>query len=169
MSREMISFVVRFVREVSEEQGARWRGLIQHVQSGAEQSFAEFGDAVQFMQGHVVEQTAEALEGVERMAEQNPLADLGNEMTRLWGEWGPRVAEMWGQAAQEMLERSAAFRDQVDQAVANTLKTWKMPTGVDQPALLERLDRLSQQIAELAARVEALENGQQKKGGMPND
>jgi hypothetical protein len=57
MTLEMTSFVLRFVREVSEEQEARWRGLIQHVQSGAERNFATFAEAVQFMQGRVLEKT----------------------------------------------------------------------------------------------------------------
>jgi len=165
MTREMTSFVVRFVREVSEEQGARWRGLIQHVQSGTEQSFANFPQAVQFMQGHVVEQTVGALGDERQMSEKNPFADLTGEMTKLWGEWGPRVAEMWGQAAQQMMEQSAAFRSQVDQAVGSTLKTWGLPTGADQDAILTHLDQLGKQIEVLTARVEALESSQQKNGG----
>jgi len=156
MSHETTSFVVRFVREMSEDQNARWRGLIQHVQSGAEQNFATFAQAVQFMQGRVVEQTVESLKDEGRMSEHNPFGDLAGEMAKLWGDWGPRMAEMWGQAAEQMMQQSAAFRNQVDQAVGNTLKAWGM-AGAEQSAILARLDQLSEQITGLTARVEALE------------
>jgi hypothetical protein len=157
MTQEMTSFVLRFVREVSEEQGARWRGLVQHVQSGAERNFATFADAVQFMQGHVVENRVQALEKGERMAENNPFAELAGEMSRMWGDFGPQMAEMWTQSVEQMMGQSTAFRSQVDQAVAATLKAWGLPTGADQDAILSGLARLSEQIDGLAARVEVLE------------
>jgi hypothetical protein len=44
------SFMVRFVLETAEESGeARWRGLIRHVQSGAELHFNRVEEALQFM------------------------------------------------------------------------------------------------------------------------
>ena len=158
MTQEMTSFVLRFVREVSEEQGARWRGLIQHVQSGAEHNFSTFADAVKFMQGRVVENTARALEQGEQMVDKQPFAGLTGEMTRLWGDLGPQMAEMWSQAAEQVMDQSVAFRSQVDQAVAKMLETWGLPTGADQDVMLEGLARLGEQVDQLAARVAALES-----------
>jgi hypothetical protein len=158
MTQEMTSFVLRFVREVSEEQEARWRGMIQHVQSGAERNFNTFADAVKFMQGRVVETTARTLEQGEQMADTNPFAGLTAEMARLWGDVGPQMVEMWSQAAEQVMNQSMAFRSQVDQAVATTLETWGLPTGADQDAMLEGLARLGERIDQLAARVEALES-----------
>ena len=44
------SFMVRFVLDTTEESGeARWRGLIRHVQSGAELHFSRVEEALQFM------------------------------------------------------------------------------------------------------------------------
>lgn len=157
MTQEMTSFVLRFVREVSEEQGARWRGLIQHVQSGAERNFSTFADAVQFMQGRVLENTIQTLEKGEQVVHDNFFANMAGEMARMWGDVGPQMAEMWTQATEKALAQSMAFRSQVDQAVASTLKAWGLPTGADQDAALINLTRLSDQIATLTARVEALE------------
>lgn len=158
MTQEMTSFVLRFVREVSEEQGARWRGLIQHVQSGSEHNFNTFADAVKFMQGRVVESTARALEQGEQMVDNNPFAGLTAEMTRLWGDLGPQMVEMWSQAAEQVMNQSMAFRSQVDQAVATSLETWGLPTGADQDAMLDGLARLGEQVDQLAARVAELES-----------
>ena len=44
MDQDMVSFVLRFVREVSEEQQARWRGVVKHVQSNTEASFSNFAE-----------------------------------------------------------------------------------------------------------------------------
>ena len=158
MTQEMTSFVLRFVREVSKEQGARWRGLVQHVQSGAERNFANFADAVRFMQGRLIESSMQTLEkGEQQMAEKKPFADLAGEMTKMWGDFGPQMVEMWTQAAEQMMGQSLAFRSQIDQAVAATLKAWGLPTGADQDAILSGLARLSDQIDRLTVRVEALE------------
>jgi hypothetical protein len=158
MAQEMTSFVLRFVREVSEEQGARWRGLIQHVQSGAERNFASFADAVQFMQGRVVENTVEALEKGEQVTKGNPFTELAAEMTKLWGDLGPQMVEMWGQATERAIGQSMAVRSQVDQAVAAALKAWELSPQEDQETALSRLTELRQQVDQLAARVNELEH-----------
>jgi outer membrane murein-binding lipoprotein Lpp len=157
MTQEMTSFVLRFVREMSEEQGARWRGLVQHVQSGAEDNFATFAQAVRFMQGHVVDSTVRTMETGEEQMDANPFVCLAGEMTKLWGDWGPQMTEMWAQTVEQMMDQSAVFRSQVDQAVATTLKAWGLPSGADQDVILSSLARLGGQIDQLAARVEALE------------
>lgn len=157
MTQEMTSFVLRFVREMSEEQGARWRGLVQHVQSGAEDNFATFAEAVRFMQGHVVGNTVRTMEVGGEQMDDNPFVSLAGEMTKLWGDWGPQMTEMWTRTVEQVMDQSAVFRSQVDQAVATTLKAWGLPTGADQETILAALAHLSDQIDRLMARVEALE------------
>jgi hypothetical protein len=153
MTQEMTSFVLRFVREVSEEQGARWRGLIQHVQSGAEANFATFADAVEFMQRRVLENTAQILEEGAPMEDKSPFS----EMTRMWGDLAPQMAGMWSQTVEQVMGQSAAVRSQMDQAVATALKAWGLPSKGDQATVLSSLVKLGAQIEALASRVEALE------------
>jgi hypothetical protein len=153
MTQEMTSFVLRFVREVSEEQGARWRGLIQHVQSGAESNFATFADAVEFMQRRVLESTAPVREAGEQMEDKNPFA----EMAKMWGDLGPQMAGMWAETVEQMMGQSAAVRSQVDQTVASALKAWGLSSKADQDTLLRGLTQLSAQVVALAARVETLD------------
>jgi hypothetical protein len=62
MDQDLVSFVVRFVREASEEQQARWRGVVKHVQSNTEASFSQFSEALAFMQGYVNEIAQSSLE-----------------------------------------------------------------------------------------------------------
>lgn len=153
MTQEMTSFVLRFVRELSEEQGARWRGLIQHVQSGAERNFATFAEAVQFMQGQVLESTVRNLGEGEQMEDRNPFA----EMAKMWGDLGPQMVGLWAQTVQQVVDQSTAFRSQVDQAVAAALKAWGLPSTADRETIVDSLARLNEQVGLLAKRVEALE------------
>jgi hypothetical protein len=153
MAQEMTSFVLRFVREVSEEQGARWRGLIQHVQSGAEANFATFADAVEFMQRRVLENTAQILEEGAPMEGKNPFA----EMTKMWGDLAPQMAGMWSQTVEQVIGQSAVVRSQMDQAVAAALEAWGLPSKGDQETVLSSQVKLGTQIEALASRVEALE------------
>jgi len=154
MALEMTSFVLRFVREVGEEQEARWRGLVQHVQSGAERNFANFADAVQFMQGRVLENTVQAFDDADRMAQKNPFV----EMAAMWGDLAPQMAAVWSEAIEQMVGQSAALRSQVDSAVANVFKAWGFSSGDDRDAVLEGLRKFGEQIEMLTARVEALES-----------
>lgn len=154
MAQEMTSFVLRFVREVGEEHEARWRGLVQHVQSGAERNFADFADAVKFMQVRVLENTARALNDADGTAEKNPLV----EMAAMWGELAPLMTAVWTDAFEQVVGQSAALRSQVDNAVANVFKAWGFSAGDDRDAVLEGLREFGEQIEVLTARVEALES-----------
>jgi hypothetical protein len=48
LSTTMVTFVVRFWRETSAGQ-ARWRGQIEHVQSGESASFLDLGAMLHFL------------------------------------------------------------------------------------------------------------------------
>lgn len=157
MTQGMTSFVLRFVREVSEEQGGRWRGLIQHVQSGTERNFTSFADALNFMQGWVLENTVQVLERGDQMPDRNPFGDLASEMARMWGDLTPQLVETWARAAEQMMGQSLAVRTQVDQAVDSALKAWGLAAGSDQVAVPNNVAHLAEQVEQLKARVEALE------------
>ena len=46
MNQDVVSFVLRFIREEGAGQPARWRGVIKHVQSDHTADFARFDDAL---------------------------------------------------------------------------------------------------------------------------
>ena len=69
MDQDLVSFVLRFVREAGEEQQARWRGVVKHVQSNTETSFSQFSEALAFMQGYVNDIARNSIEETARMGE----------------------------------------------------------------------------------------------------
>jgi hypothetical protein len=158
MPQEMTSFVLRFVREMSEEEGARWRGLVQHVQSGAEHNFASFVDAVRFMQGYVLESRMRVAEGEELVDGVPPFDQLVKEMGKMWGDLGPQMVDAWAHTVEQMVNQSAALNKYLDRTAADALRAWWRAAGVDQDDFSARLARLGAQLEALTMRIEALES-----------
>ncbi len=88
MTQDMTSFIIRFVREISEDQQARWRGTINHVQSDAKVSFTQFAEAVQFMQSQMGKEITQELFDPELIA----------KTTEAWGQVAFRSQELLLQA-----------------------------------------------------------------------
>lgn len=174
MSQDMVSFVLRFVREVGEDQQARWRGVIKHVQGDTETSFTQFSEALAFMQAHVNELIRASFSETERLNEFNPLL----ETTRLWGEMMPRYTKMMSDmmmsgmmgeaAAQPATAQNApagAMPPQMEQALAAAFKAWGIPTQAEQERALQSLETMMVRMNELAAKMDALEQQAQRASG----
>ena len=62
-TNQTASFMVRFTQNIFEENGepdVQWRGRISHVQDGAQINFANFNDAITFMQQKLTDLTEQA-------------------------------------------------------------------------------------------------------------
>jgi len=53
VSPQVESFVLRFVRDVSDPDASAWRGVVVHVQSNTASNFTDFADAVAFIARYV--------------------------------------------------------------------------------------------------------------------
>lgn len=168
MSQELVSFVIRFVREVSEDQQARWRGIIKHVQGDTETHFTQFSEALVFMQEHVNELIQATFEDGERLNEEAATVNPFLETTRLWGEYMPRytqlMTDMMGQAmAGGGSAASHPMTEQMKQAMGASFKAWGIPTQAEQEKTAATLETMTEQMValvnkmdELDARVKAL-------------
>lgn len=170
MSQDMVSFVLRFVREVGEDQQARWRGVIKHVQGDTETNFTQFSEALAFMQAHVNELIRASFSETERLNEFNPLL----ETTRLWGEMMPRYTKMMSDMMSGMIgdqpttaqsTPAGAMPPQLEQALAASFKAWGIPTQAEQERTLQSLETMMARMNELAAKMDALEQQAQRAGG----
>ena len=147
MNQEVVSFVLRFVREGDNEQ-ARWRGVIKHVQSDDTADFARFNDALEFMQERVNDTIRQSFASDEqptpdkmfaetaRLAREHSEADVGVHLSLVAEHeacrWGPLTGDaslrapdggMWRDAASavEHVSVEAArteLRAQVEHALA---------------------------------------------------
>jgi hypothetical protein len=165
MEQDLVSFVLRFVREAGEEQQARWRGVVKHVQSNTEASFSQFAEALAFMQGYVndVAQSSfkETAQVGQAMADPsaygaNPFA----ETARLWGEYMPRYTQMMVDSVNEAMATGAGMVRPVEEMMESTMTAWGMPgraaqAGQDNTAAA--LEAIAAQMTALNEKIASLE------------
>ncbi len=165
MDQDLVSFVLRFVREAGEEQQARWRGVVRHVQSNTETSFSQFSEALAFMQGYVNDIARSSFEETARMGEAftqqgaagaNPFA----ETARLWGEYMPRYTQMLVDSMNEAMATGAGMARPVEEMMESTMSAWGMPArtaGADQDKTAAALEAMAVQMAALNDKIASLE------------
>lgn len=156
MTQDMVSFVLRFVREAGEEQEARWRGIIKHVQSNDEAHFLRFAEALEFMQAHVNEVVNKAFSEESESHTDNPFL----ETTRLWGEYMPQYTQLMLETVKETMTTPFAgtpMAQQVENALLNTWAAWGLSTPREQEQTADQLESLLSQLAALHEKVKDLE------------
>jgi len=161
MDQELVSFVLRFVREASEEQQARWRGVVKHVQSNNEASFSQMSEALAFMQGYINDIAQSSFEESKRMGQEftqvNPLA----ETARMWGDLMPRYTQMMMDSMDQAMASSADMAKPVEEMMDSTLSAWGMPTRsaqAEQKKTAAAMEAMVAQLAALNEKIDALED-----------
>jgi polyhydroxyalkanoate synthesis regulator protein len=156
MTQDMVSFVLRFVREAGEEQEARWRGMIKHVQSNDETHFSQFAEALEFMQAHVNEVVNKAFADKTEAHMESPFM----ETTRLWGEYMPQYTQLMLNTVKETMTTPFAgtpMADQVEDALLKTWAAWGLSAPIEQEQTADQLEALIGQLAALQQKVKELE------------
>lgn len=144
MSQDVVSFVLRFVREAGSEQQARWRGTIKHVQGSTERQFTSFTDALRFMQDHTNNVVMDALKDSAELSLQNPLL----ETAKLWGEFIPRYNQLLIDKLSEAVQKSSSQFEELTVSL-NPWLAISDRTG--------RVEELEARVAELNATIERLQ------------
>jgi polyhydroxyalkanoate synthesis regulator protein len=156
-TQDMVSFVLRFVREAGQEQEARWRGIIKHVQSNDEAHFSHFVEALDFMQAHVNEVVNKAFAETAEPQTKNPFL----ETTRLWGEYMPQYTELMFDTVKETMTTPFAgtpMAQQVEDVFLKTWAAWGLSTPKEQEQTADQLESLLGQLAALQEKVKELES-----------
>ncbi len=143
MTQDMSSFILRFIEEITEDQQTRWRGTINHVQSGTKLNFTQFAEAVQFMQTRMGKEMAEELFNPELVA----------ETTEVWGE----IAFKYQQALLQMWLQALTSPSQLPQVIAPGMEHGRLPDHAQQETALQTLQELTGRVEELKHQVEQLE------------
>jgi hypothetical protein len=154
MNQDVVSFVLRFIREEGAGQPARWRGVIKHVQSDHTADFARFDDALAFMQDHVNEAIRQAFAGDEPLSPERIFA----ETARLWGEMAPRYTDIMLQSMEIMLEQGRRMGETMADSLARSAAAPPQTSPDQQAQLISIIERLANQVEALSAKVEHLED-----------
>jgi hypothetical protein len=157
MSQDVVSFVIRFVREASEDEEARWRGVIKHVQGNQENHFSQFAEAVAFMQTYVnqLAENGAADENRETAADSpdNPFL----ETARLWREFMPRYTRLMMASMGQAMGGGSNLPHQMEEAMSAGLALWGIPTDKERRQTAVALEALANQLSQLTGKMEQLE------------
>lgn len=152
MNQDVVSFVLRFVREEGDGQ-ARWRGVIKHVQSDDTADFARFSDALAFMQERVNDTIRQSFADDEQPAPEKMFA----ETARLWGEMAPRYTDIMLQSMEVFLEQGRRMGETLAESLAGRAVAAQQSEQSQQGRLIAIIERLAGQVETLTAKVDELE------------
>ncbi len=153
-NQDVVSFVLRFVREASEEQDARWRGTVKHVQGSTERQFSKFSEALGFMQNHMNEVVKSAFKDGSDLGQFNPVL----ETARLWGEFLPQYNRLIISSMTEAAAQSATFPRQLEHAMEQMFHA-EAASSVEEKnkGLEEKIQTLTEQVKGLTDIVRQLQ------------
>lgn len=155
--RDVASFVLRFTQDLwQDDQGephVEWRGHIRHIQGNEETRFTDFSEAVAFIQRYLMQLTQETLDawpGEEQMDQEQTLS----QSFKFWERFASSYTNVMLDAMERAAKRSEAFRKQMDDAVAASLRAWQVP---DRASPAQTVEALQAQVQALADKVNSLE------------
>ena len=171
---ETVSFVLRFTQKIFDntdgQPEVQWRGRIRHVQGNEEENFAEFDDAVRFIQGKMNELTAKAIED-KTPEEKKGILAKSFEIWKDMAEAAPRVVLETlrdpkagiEQLSDQVTEQMSTVSDMFNTRISDAVEQAKTVAGVAKheaeklrPATKGDVDSLKRQMKKLHKQLEAL-------------
>jgi hypothetical protein len=142
MTQDVISFVLRFIRETPKDEEPRWRGTISHVQSNTQRHFGRFAEVIPFIREQMGKEAGPVLFDSGPAGERNP---SGADLAR----YQELVMESWlGALAPTTLLR---------QAFMPSSTPGQPVTRAEQEMVIHALENVTRRVEELNGQVRALE------------
>lgn len=151
------SFMVRFQQEIFEENGeskVQWKGKISHIQDGDEKRFADFKDALQFMQKKLNALTEEATKN-QPQEEQENILQKSLSMWKTIKDVGPKVLKETLKDPKKQLHN---LQDQLQDQITTIGEEISEKVQIDQWKNASKSDfhKVQQQIEDLTAEIKKL-------------
>ncbi len=161
ISSFLLRFTPRIWRDAQGEPHFQWRGQIRHVQGDEQTGFTHFAEAVRFMQQQLAQLTLDMIPGGDTMEQEQVI----RESFKLWEQFATTYSDMMFESFERALKQSDALRQQMHEAVEQSIKAWQLPLRSDQDRIAETLARLQAQVQALSEKVDSLEKAlnQQKE------
>lgn len=161
------SFMVRFTQKIYEEEGeskVQWRGNVSHVQGGEDLSFADFNDAVGFIQQHLEDLTREATED-RPSEEQDNILMKSLSVFKTVAATGPKLLK---ETLKDPRKQVANLQDQLSEYGEELLEKvpfdqWRNASKADFLSIKESLAELSKSVAILNDKVDAMKTAKPRK------
>lgn len=156
------SFMVRFHQEIFEENGeskVQWKGKISHIQDGDEKRFADFKDALQFMQKKLNALTEEATKN-QPQEEQENILQKSLSMWKTFKDVGPKVLKetlkdpkkQFHQLQDQIQDQITTFGEEISEKVQ--IDQWKNASKSDFNKIQNQIEKLASEIKKLSNKID---------------
>ncbi|MEL7220716.1 MAG: hypothetical protein AAGJ93_05315 [Bacteroidota bacterium] len=164
---ETSSFMMRFTQNIYEEDGeskVQWRGNVSHIQSGEDLNFADFKDAVEFIQQHLADLTMGATSDKSSEEQENILS----KSLSIFKTVAATAPVLIKQTLKDPRKQVANLQESISEYGEGLLDKvpideWRSASKSDFQYIKSTLAELSQSVAALNEKVDALQTEKPKK------
>ena len=158
------SFMVRFNQRIFEENKeakVQWRGKISHIQDGDEQRFADFNDALSFMQTKLSELTETATKH-QSSEEQESILQKSLSMWKTIKDVGPKVLKdtlkdpkkQFSNIQDTIQDQITTIGDEISEKVQ--IDQWRNASRSDFNQIQNQIQDLSAELQKLTSKIDKL-------------
>ena len=166
MANQSASFMIRFTQKIFKEKdgnpGVQWRGKISHVQSGDNESFSDFENAIHFMQAKLEDLTAQAVQDKPEK-EQDGILTKSFDLLRKIKDTAPKMVM---ETIKDPIGQVGNIKDQIEEQIKDVgdelsqkieIDNLRMVSKSDYKEMVSLMQKMSEQIESLTKKVDALE------------
>ena len=154
---DIASFTMRFIQQRWKDQEGdpqlHWKGYIRHVQSDDSITFTDFSNALNFIQQHLMELTANATSDASE-ADQNVYIQ---ESFKLWESFLSNYSSMVFSTMDNAIKQSEAIQAQIEKAARTTMGSISSSQGDSQEEILVQIRKLGLEISSLQSEMESIQ------------
>ncbi len=160
-TNQTASFMVRFTQNIFEENGesnVQWRGRISHVQDGEQLNFANFNDAITFMQQKLTDLTEEATQDKTPEEREGILSKSFN----VWKKVAQSGPKMLMETIKDPRKQVSQLQDQISHLgdeLSNKvgINDWRTASKTDFNKIIDTLENLSAEVKQINEKVDQLQ------------
>lgn len=166
-AKQSASFMIRFTQKIFNDSdgkpGIQWRGKISHVQSGDDQGFVEFENAIAFMQEKLEDLTASTIANKPE-DEQDGILSKSFDFLKKIKENAPKIVmdtikDPMGQVGNikgQIEEQIKDVGDELSQKIE--IDNLRMVSRTDYKEMMTLMHKMANQIEDLSKKVDSLDH-----------
>ena len=165
--KQSASFMIRFTQKIFNDSegkpGVQWRGKISHVQSGDDQGFIEFENAIAFMQEKLEDLTASSIADKPE-EEQDGILSKSFDLLKKIKDQAPKIVM---ETIKDPIGQVGNIKDQIEEQIKDVgdelsqkieIDNIRMVSKSDYKDMMNLIQKMSSQLDHLSKKVDAIEN-----------
>jgi len=161
-TNQTASFMVRFSQQIFEEKGeanVQWRGRVSHVQDGEQMNFADFNEAIAFMQEKLAALTMKATQD-KSPEEQDGILNKSFYIWKKMAQTGPKILMDAIKDPKKQVAQIQGQMQEISEDISSRVETevnqWRAASKNDFKEMQASLEEMHKQIKKLNKKIDKL-------------